>query len=570
MDATRAQLRIADMPELARAILRKALAPFLVFWRRTWVYRTLLLKGKMPDRIVFHPHDASPRRLADADALLRGRFRFAGETVEMTEGSIFDKPPPSPAWLEALHGFAWLAPLSAAGGEPARILATNLISQWVKRHVRYSEPAWLPEVTALRLLNIFSHGRFVLSNSDVLWRSRLFVSLREQSRLLARTSHAGADGLPRFEAAAAHVLSGICLDDNPRRLASGLECLEREIARQILPDGGHVSRSPEALLQAYNRLVMVMDGLTAVAQPAPASVRSARDRMAPMVRFFRLGDGALSVFNGGRECEARTIESLLARDDVRGQPFAFAPHSGYQRMAAGRALLVVDCGRLPQGAFSTSAHAGCLSFEFSAGAQRMIVNCGTAGSLQTKWGNTLRATAAHSTVTLADTSMATVLGGLGASLLGPLLVDGQMAIHTNRQETSLGWVIDASHDGYLEPFGIVHERRLTLSHQGGKLAGEDRLIRKMKPKQAQGATPFAARFHIHPDVRISPSQGGGILLKLPNGDGWRFQASGGEVAIEESVYFGSEIPRKTEQLVVSGLVRNEPVEIGWVFEQISM
>ena len=115
----------------------------------------------------------------------------------------------------------------------------------------------------------------------------------------------------------------------------------------------------------------------------------------------------------------------------------------------------------------------------------------------------------------------------------------------------------------------MHERKITLSHQGGRLAGEDRLVRKGKPAPPGGSVPFAARFHIHPDVRVSPSQGGGILLKLPSGDGWRFQASGGEISIEESIYYGSEIARKTEQLVVSGRVRNEPVEIGWVFEQIS-
>jgi uncharacterized heparinase superfamily protein len=570
VEATRAQLRAGDVPEVLRAALHTIMAPLLALWRRTWVYRTLLLKGKMPDRIVFHPHDASPRRLADAEALLHGRFRFAGETVDIGEGSIFDKPPPSRAWAEALHGFAWLPPLSAAGGEPARVLATNLISQWVKRYGRYSEPAWLPEITAQRLINIFSHGRFVLSNSDVMWRSRLFVSLREQSRLLARTSHIAADGLPRFEAAVAHALSGICLDDGPQRLVSGLACLEREIGRQILPDGGHVSRSPESLLQAYNRVVMAMDGLTAVAQPAPAGLRSARDRMAPMMRFFRLGDGALAVFNGGRECEPRTIESLLARDEVRGQPFAFAPHSGFQRMAAGKSLLVLDCGKPPEGSFSTNAHAGCLSFEFCAGPQRIVVNCGTPGALKTKWGNALRATAAHSTVTLADTSMAAVLSGLGASLLGPRLVNGPRAISTNRHESSLGWTVDAAHDGYLDLFGIVHERKITLSHQGGRLAGEDRLIRKARPKNGIGTAPFTARFHIHPDVRLSPNQAGGILLKLPNGEGWRFQASGGEIAIEESIYYGGEIARKTEQLVVSGIVRNEPVEIGWVFEQIGM
>ena len=156
--------------------------------------------------------------LEDADALLRGRFRFDGDTLDILEGSVFDKQPPSRDWLEALHSFAWLPPLAAAGGDPARTLATNLISQWVKRYPRYSEPEWSPHVMARRLIQLFVHGRFVIPNSDMLWRSRLFVSLREQSRQLARIADKAPDGFTRFETAAALALAGACLDHSPKRL----------------------------------------------------------------------------------------------------------------------------------------------------------------------------------------------------------------------------------------------------------------------------------------------------------------------------------------------------------------
>ena len=561
------RMRLALLPELIRAMLRQAMKPVLVVLRRSWPYRRLL-KGKMPDRIVFQPFDAASRRLEDADALLKGRFRFAGEVLDVKEGSVFDTAPPSRAWAEGLHGFAWLAALSAAGGEAPRVLATNLIAQWLKRHARYSEPAWAPEVTAQRLINLFAHGRFVLANSDVLWRSKLYVSLREQSRLLARTAPEAPDGLPRLEAAAAHALSGACLNDSPKRLASGLEQLEREIARQLLPDGGHASRSPETLFHAYRHLVMVMDALAAIDQPVPAALRSAHDRMAPMLRFFRLGDGRLALFNGGGEGDAKMIEALLARDEVRGQPFGFAPHSGYHRLAAGRSLVVMDCGKPPAGAFSTEAHAGCLSFEISAGPQRLIVNCGA--SRQPKWETALRATAAHSTVTLADTSTAKVLQpGLARSLLGPRLLDGVTTTQTARRETSNGWVVEASHDGYLAPFGILHQRRLTLSPNGTALTGGDWLTPRASGKRPRGGIPFAARFHVHPDVRISPSQGGGVLLKLPSGEGWRFQVAGGALSIEESVYLGGDTARRTEQLVIGGAVKDDTVELGWLLEQIN-
>jgi uncharacterized heparinase superfamily protein len=78
---------------------------------------------------------------------------------------------------------------------------------------------------------------------------------------------------------------------------------------------------------------------------------------------------------------------------------------------------------------------------------------------------------------------------------------------------------------------------------------------------------FAIRFHIHPDVRMSLAQSGEVLLKLPNGEGWRFRASVPAV-VEESVYLGGDTLRRAEQLVLSGTVADTPVDIAWIFEQI--
>jgi uncharacterized heparinase superfamily protein len=555
------------LPEMASAGARRMLAPLRIAARRSWFYRRLL-KGALADHFVFHPHDALPRKLEDADALLRGRFRFHGQVVDVPAGfSIFDVRPPSQDWSDALHAFTWLPPLALAGGEAARTLATNLIAQWIKRNARYSEPVWAPHIIARRLMHLFSHGRLVVINSDMMWRSKLFVSLREQSRMLERIAAEAPDGLPRLEAAAALALSGACLDDSPQRLAAGLKRLEDECQRQILPDGGHVSRSPESLLQAYRCLTMVSDALVAVEIEPPHSLRNARDRMAPMLRFFRHGDGGLSLFQGGLENDPRVIAGLLARDEVRGQPFQHARHSGYQRLAAARTIALMDCGPAPLGAFANDAHAGSLAFELSSGPGRLVVNCGAGGDNHAGWDTALRATAAHSTLTLADVSSGQLLPpGLARDLLGPRLVDGPALVPSRRSETAQGWTVEATHDAYVAQFGLVHERKITLSPQGLMVTGADRLVAGGKGPTSQ--LGFAVRFHIHPDVRVSRLEGGGILLKLPGGEGWRFRAGGGEVSVEESVYLGGDVVRRAEQLVIAGTLRQCPAEIAWVFEQI--
>src|SRR5262249_6692064 len=145
----------------------------------------------------------------------------------------------------ALHGFEWLRHLEAAGGKVAHDAALSLAKDWLKRHGHYTLPAWRPEITAERLFNLLAHGKFFLANTDWIWRAKLFVSLRNQMVVLWRSLDEAEAGLPRLKAAAALVLGGVCLSDE-KNIARGLKFLAIEIERQILADGGHISRSPEA------------------------------------------------------------------------------------------------------------------------------------------------------------------------------------------------------------------------------------------------------------------------------------------------------------------------------------
>ncbi len=69
------------------------------------------------------------------------------------------------------------------------------------------------------------------------------------------------------------------------------------------------------------------------------------------------------------------------------------------------------------------------------------------------------------------------------------------------------------------------------------MTGVDRLLLQQAKNEGpvvHGPLPY------HPDIRMSPSQGLAVsLLKLPNGEGWRFR-SGAPASIEESVYLGGE------------------------------
>ena len=163
----------------------------------------------------------------------------------------------------------------------------------------------------------------------------------------------------------------------PAPCAGPSRLLARELDRQILADGGHASRNPRVVVDLLFDLLPLRQMFASREVDTPEALLHAIDRMLPMVRLFRHGDGTLSHFNGMGVTAADHLATLLTYDDMRSQPIHHAPHSGYERMEAGRSLLVADVGASPPIRLSTEADAGCLSFEFSSGAQRIVVNCGT-------------------------------------------------------------------------------------------------------------------------------------------------------------------------------------------------
>src|SRR5690606_37410139 len=112
----------------------------------------------------------------------------------------------------------------------------------------------------------------------------------------------------------------------------------------------------------------------------------------------RHDDGNFALFNGMGPTAPDVIATILAYDDVRGEPVSNAPHSGYQRLKINSMLVLMDTGAPPPVGVSQEAHAGCLSFELCAGGQRIVTNCGVPAINKESWRQVARATSAHSTV----------------------------------------------------------------------------------------------------------------------------------------------------------------------------
>jgi uncharacterized heparinase superfamily protein len=524
------------------------------------------------DRLLIAPQDLRTADASRASEIYSGRFAFAGKVVISDGRSPFEIAPPSEEWAAILLGFGWLRHLRAAESGITRANARALVDEWITVQGAWDSVAWQPEIMARRVIAWLSQAPLILHDADDQFYRRFLRSLVRQVRYLRHTAIEARDGVPRMQALIALTYATLCMAGQARHMRGAVKQLMAEIDRQILADGGHVSRNPGALIELLLDFLPLRQAFQARNLAPPPQLNNAIDRMMPMMRFFRHGDGAFAHFNGMGPTLPDLMATILAHDDARGAPLANAPHSGYQRVEIGEMVMLMDSGGPPPINVSQEAHAGCLSFELSHGLQRIVVNCGLPATNRETWRQVARATAAHSTVVFNDTSSSRFLeGGSFKRLLGTPIVSGPTNIPVAREERGDAVILRTSHDGYADRFKVIHQRALKLALAGNRLDGEDLFIATdgdMIP--ADVSDEFAVRFHLHPAVKANKlTDGHGAMLMLPNRDVWTFNAYEDRVEIEESVYLsGADGPRRAVQIVIYGRARKIP-RVHWTFTHVA-
>lgn len=549
-------LRLRALSRLPRELLWQRAVHRL----KTPLYASAVYRLTLPNRgtgaIVQVPPDPWPGDAARGAALAAGEFAFAGQAIH-NPAPLWHPPGAIPAWSAELHGFAWLRDLRAVGGDIGRRNARDLVGRWMEDCDRWHEIGWRPELMGRRLAAWISQHDFYAASGDALFKSRLLISAGRQASHLARVLPAGLAGDALIGAIKGLIYAGLFLPRGQEWLARGVVLLERELVGQILADGGHVSRSPSTHLAVLRQLIDLRAAFVAAERAGPPGLQPAIDGMAAALKLFQHGDGGLALFNDSNEEEGWQVDMALSRADGKTRALTQAPMSGFQRLTAGRVAVLVDSGAPPPPGLDGHAHAGTLSFEMSVGRERLIVNCG-AHPGDAGWRLAQRMTAAHSTLTLADTNSSVMLPAGG-------LMRGPDTVTCRREEAEGNVWLDLSHDGYVPAFGVTHRRRLFLAGTGDELRGEDRLAAAADGGAPQAGRGFAIRFHLHPLVQATPAQNGmAAILRLPSGNGWRLRSTDHQVALEESIYLGrrGEI-RKTQQVVISGQTGAEDAVVKW-------
>lgn len=544
----------------------------LARWGHTLVmapFHLLALGHGTPGSFFAVAPDPWPGDAVSGQRLLSGAFAAGGETgsiVTSDQDPPWQRPGAGELWLGALNSFGWLRDLRDCGDPAGAGLAVRLIDDWMAREGRFSPSTWKREVIAHRIVEWIRHYDWLSTAADPGFAGRFVQSLARQRLHLKRVSRnlAGHEAVAVLKATIFADLAFLREGKGyEKSLDQALARLARFVKRYVLHDGVVAERAPHLQVAVLRHLIDVRAALESAERKPAAELTAAIDRLAPMLRFFRHGDGGLALFNGTWEGDRAAIDLVLARSGSGEGAPSMALASGFQRLAAGTSLLIADAGSPPGRGMDSEAHAGTLSFEMSAAHERLIVNCGVHPGAPREWRQFMRFTAAHSTAVVDDTNSSEITDhGVLEYRAGNVLVD-------RAEDQGAQW-LDMSHDGYRSLYGIIHRRRLWLSPDGGDLRGEDMFT---GPEGRPVTTPdrrFIVRFHLHPAVKATLAQSGqAVLMRLPSGRGWRLRASGAGIGLAESIYLGEEgRQRRTEQIVLVGQIPIEGAIVKWALTRM--
>ena len=351
---------------------------------------------------------------------------------------------------ESLGGLDQLAALLRSDRSPD---ALGWIEPYVEHVMQGVDGAALaPYPTATRLFNGLRSAAVLLAEGhERSARALRRMALRDLRWLRLRLERHNRANHLLHEVAACRLAEAVF--GRPGRLATHLD---RIVAAQFLPDGGHVERSPSYGLRCLRDLVEVRRALGNDAVALPTLVGALGH-----LRTLHLGDG-LPLLG---DSEAMPVPDLATVIEAAALPHRIAPaagptwfpNSGLQVVRRAESVLVLRSGRPPK---STTAHvhADQGAITWSLDGRRVLGALGTSTYAPGSERDRTRSARAHSAIVLAQPQMewlgpfrlgdrghgerVSVEDGLGARVTWP---DGTTVERTVRLDGRSLQVVDRSH-----------------------------------------------------------------------------------------------------------------------------
>jgi uncharacterized heparinase superfamily protein len=464
--------------------------------------------------------------------------------------------------IKRLHNFCWLPALNI---KTEKELGCLILDQWINNFSNYNEKYWTLDVVTMRLIYWISSYEIIFKSSDLIFRSKVINNIVKQTKHLFKNINLVSSGVDKIKSLAALILVGNSFEQYEEYTQYGLKNLEDELGNFVNKDGFVKSKNPEDLFWALYFLVLIKEWLTLSRKQTPAFINIYINSLGICFKFLRFSNGDLPLFNGANHINTEKFYEFL---ESRGYEFENMENifCGYAKIKSKKIELFIDANNPSSMLHSRNYQAGPLSFELASNGIKFICNSGSGKNLGEELSYLSSSTAAHSTVTINDTSSCIFQkNALIRKYFGNSLIEKHNIFKQEFKNDKEFIQCIIGHDGYEKRFKILHERQITLFKSKNHIEGIDSL--KCKNLENKNLT-FSVRFHIHPDVRITKTMGNDILLSSSGGEGWIFRSPQIPTKIEKNLYFGnSDNIKESSFILLEGNIENENTNIIWHLEK---
>ncbi|MGB2271200.1 MAG: heparinase II/III family protein, partial [Candidatus Micropelagos thuwalensis] len=443
-----------------------------VFWKcKRWLLIYLpkkpLLEGPYPEPGISYPTSLNPGNPARGEAWLNGDYSLRGAIVNAPGNNPFYLRPPNEEWAMSLQSFAWLQHIIALNTPKTNMIAVQAIQDWVTYTSLSNRLAWRSEIIARRLMVWSQALPFLMPFMTTIDRAKVLTSMGTQARYLEHMVECTLPGYARIVSACGLTYSAFAITGGSGRLQTGIRILCRELKKQILQDGGHISREPKHLAQLLMDLTAIRLAMQQRHIEVPQDINASCNLISSAIDFYCFPDGQFCVFNGSTQGEKSLIDAAKKLKPKNSKGFQYAIASGYQKLISGQSHIMMDVGKTPPATYSQNAHIAPLAFEFAHNTQRIFVNCGPNLVNGNEWREASRTPAAHNTLSFPSlSSNFFIKSDFSKKMLGTRLSTSNLKCVARRIEDSRGTWLEASHNLFAKLNGYSHHRRIYLMTDG--------------------------------------------------------------------------------------------------------
>ncbi len=465
----------------------------------------------------FRPVDAgTPGRWPGLPELAAGKIRLLGVAADLGDPLDWRHDDAPWLWRFHLHYWDWAWGLAAEGDRlAARAFFARLWRSWCTSVEFGRGDAWLPYPAALRAWAWCGLHADLVAGSD--FEPDFVAELAAHGGFLRRHLESDVGGNHLIKGLKALAGLAVFFGDE-RLLRTTLRLLARQLAVQVLPDGGHFERAPAYHCQVLTDLLDIAGLLSAIGRPAPAELTAAIARMRDWLGAVLCPDGQVPMLNDGYPVPRDLVAALRPALSADG-PLLVLPDTGLVRAVAGGWHLLADVGAPCPAGLPAHAHADTLGCLVHVDGAPLLVDTGTSTYEPGPVRDYERSTAAHSTAEVDGTDSTEVWGAFRAGRRARVR---DLAAFADES----GVTCSAAHDGFRWlPGRPVHHRRWSLTGSGLRV---DDLI------AGRGRHLVAIRWHLAPGCAVQVTGGRAVVTSAAGQFQVTASASGPVAMVAES------------------------------------